>query len=423
MKYWTDNPLFKRVMPLANASFVKGLSTAFTTPQMFMGHNLLPPGRGAFPPPLAIIADTCEKKRAFVVTGTSSSKRFAKIVAGALEEKGFTQETWAEIHPEIPIDNIRACAEAMTKFEPDLIVAVGGGSPIDGAKAAWILYENPDLSDLFNLSPFIPFELRKRARLMAVPTTSGSGSEVTGASVISDPEEHRKIPLSNPKLMPDYVLLIPEFTKSMPPKLTVGTGLDALSHAWDCVCLPGSNEITDAMGLAAIEMIFQWLPRAYKDGDDIEARMKMLLASSMAGLAFGQAGIALTHSFGHTLGGLFEIHHGLSVGVFVPYATQFYGPISRKWLRICKTLEVKADSDGKSLANLMDKLKQLYDEVDAPWAIKDMGVTKEQLEGNMDKLVKFTLDDISTISSPRPITPEQCEKMFRYAYEGKNIDF
>jgi alcohol dehydrogenase class IV len=389
---------------------------------MFMGHNLFPQGPGLLPPPLTVVVARCPKKRAFVVTDEFAN-RFAKEVVKALVDQGFTTETWDGVLPEPPIDSIRSCTEAMTAFEPDLIVAVGGGSVIDSAKAAWIVYEHPEFADLFNLSPLVPLTMRQKALLMAVPTTSGTGSEVTGASVVTDPEARRKVPLMSPQLIPDFAFLVPEFTKSMPPRLTVGTGLDALAHAWDCVCHPASNDITDALALAAIEMIFQWLPRAYNDGADIEARLKMMTAASVAGLAFGQGGIALTHSCGHSLGGLFGIHHGLTVGVFVPYATRFYRPVSKRWLKICKTLDVDGDSDDERMDNLMDKLRRFYRELDAPWCIGDMDVSQDQFEDNLDKLVEYTMDDIQTAVSPRPITRDQCEKFFRYAYEGKDIDF
>jgi alcohol dehydrogenase class IV len=422
MTYWTDDPFLKRILPLATASFLKGLSTTFTSPNIFVGHNLLPAGAGLQPPPLNGIAARLTRKKAFIVTDEFAN-RFAKQVVTALEAAGVASEVWDKALPEPPIGNVRECGAAMTKFEPDLIVAVGGGSVMDTAKAAWILYEHPELEDLFNLSPFTPFTLRNKAILATFPTTSGTGSETTGVSVVTDPEVHRKVPLASGELIPDYAFLVPEFTKSMPPKLTLGTGLDALAHAWDCACLPASNEITDALALCAIEMIFKWLPRAIEDGDDMEARLKMIFAASIAGLAFGQGGISLTHSFGHSLGGLFNIHHGLAVAVFIPYATRYYAPITDKYLNICKTLECKGKTDEESLNNLLNRLKDFFAQIGGPWTIKDLGITKDGLEEKMDKLVQYSMEDVMTAASPRPITGEQSEKFIRYAYEGKDIDF
>ncbi|MBU4315820.1 MAG: iron-containing alcohol dehydrogenase [Proteobacteria bacterium] len=422
MSYWTDDPFLKRLIPLATASFLKGLSSSFKSPTILFGHNLLPEGAGLQPPPLNILAAKLTKKRAFVVTDEFAG-RFAKQVVKSLTAAGVTSTIWDKALPEPPINTVKECGVAMTEFEPDLIVAVGGGSVIDTAKAAWILYEHPELEDLFNLSPFTPFTLRNKAILAVFPTTSGTGSETTGVSVITDPAAHRKVPLASPELMPDYAFLVPEFTKSMPPKLTMGTGLDALAHAWDCACLPASNEITDALALCAIEMIFKWLPRAVEDGEDMEARLKMITAASIAGLAFGQGGISLTHSFGHSLGGLFDIHHGLAVGVFIPYATRYYAPVTDKYLNICKALECKGKTDEESLDNLLHKLKDFFARIGAPWTIGDLGITKEDFQEKMEKLVQYSMDDIQTATSPRPITSAQSEKFLRYAYEGQDIDF
>lgn len=422
MTYWTDDPFIKRILPLGTASFGKGLSTTFKSPNIFVGHNLLPEKPGLVPPPLHVLAGTLTKKRAFVVTDEFAN-RFAKQVVKSLEAAGVTSEVWDKALPEPPIDNIKDCGAAMTRFEPDLIVAIGGGSVMDTAKAAWVLYEHPEFEDLFNLSPFTPFTMRHKAVLATFPTTSGTGSETTGVSVVTDPKVHRKVPLVSAQLIPDYAFLVPEFTKSMPSKLTLGTGLDALTHAWDCACLPASNEITDALALCAVEMIFKWLPRAIEDGDDMEARLKMIFAATIAGLAFGQGGISLTHSFGHSLGGLFNIHHGMAVAVFIPYATQFYAPITDKYLKLCKTLECKGKTNEESLNNLLHKLKDFFSQIGAPWTIKDLGIGKEALEEKMDKLVEFTLEDVMTATSPRPITSEQSEMLLRYAYDGKDIDF
>jgi alcohol dehydrogenase class IV len=273
------------------------------------------------------------------------------------------------------------------------------------------------------LSPMVPLMLRNKAILAAMPTTSGTGSECTSVAVVHDSEAHRKIPLASPELLPDYALLIPEFTESMPPKLTVGTGLDVLAHSMDCVPTSASNEITDALALASIEMVFKWLPRAYANGRDHEARYRMAMAASTAGIAFGQGGVALTHSFGHSLGSLFNIHHGIAVGLFIPYALKFYQPVTDKWLAICKALDVKTESREESMANLLKKTRDFFIELDVPLNIRDLGISEDQFNDNLEKLVLYTVEDISSFMSPRPMTQEQCEKIFRYAYEGKDIDF
>jgi len=321
------------------------------------------------------------------------------------------------------MDNVKECGDAMSQFLPDLILAVGGGSVIDGAKAAWIHYERPDIADIGMITPAQPLGLRKKTVFAAVPTTSGTGSECTSVTVVHDTAANRKIPIANPELMPDFAVLCPEFTMTMPPKLTAGTGLDALSHAMDAVATPAANELTDALALQAIKMVFKYLPRAYENGKDREARHRMLLASSLAGIAFGQSGAALTHSFGHSLGSLFDIHHGLAVGIFIPYVFQFYQVVSDKYLRICEVLGVAGESREESMTGLVEKVRDLFRELDVPLNLADMGIPADQLEEKMEKLVLYAYEDIDTLFSPRPITPDQCEYIFRYAYEGKDVDF
>jgi len=313
--------------------------------------------------------------------------------------------------------------EAMKAFEPDLIMAVGGGSVMDSAKAAWILYERPDISDLCMISPLVKLELRRKAILAAVPTTSGTGSECTGAAVVHDTAAHRKIPLANDELLPDVAILSPEFTYTMPPELTAGTGLDVLAHAMDAVTMPAAYELTDPLALKSIEMVFRWLPRVYREGRDREARHRMLLASSMAGVAFGMSGAHLTHAFGHSLGAAFELHHGMTVGFFVPQSLQYCSPVTDKYLLICDALKVAGEAPEERLANLVAKVRALLTELGVPLTIKGLGISEADFEANIDKLVEYAAGDISCFLSPRPVTKAQCEKIFRCAYEGKDIDF
>ncbi len=416
MGYWFTEPHLKVVFPLVLSTSIRGLSTMFYTPKLIMGPMALGPST------VDQFGAKCSKKRAFVVTD-EFAERFAAKVVRSIESGGFTTQTWSEALPEAPMENVKECGEAMSQFEPDLIVAVGGGSVIDGAKAAWIHYERPDIGDLGSINPLSQLGLRKKAILAAVPTTSGTGSECTSASVLHDTEAHRKVPIANRDLMPDFAVLIPEFTMTMPPKLTAGTGLDALSHAMDAVATPAANELTDAMSLAAIKMIFQYLPRAYHYGRDREARHRMLIAASIAGIAFGQSGAALTHSFGHALGSLFDIHHGLAVGIFIPYVFQFYHKVSDKYQVICQALEVGGKSREESLAGLVKKVRALFEELNVPLSLKHLGIPADEFDRNMEKLVLYAFEDIDTFFSPRPITTAQCEDIFRYAYEGKDVDF
>lgn len=422
MEYWFTDPILKSLLPLASASSIRGLSSSFATPKIFMGPNVLPEGPALGVTAVNVFADKCSRKRAFLVTDAIAEKSAVKVAA-ALQAGGFTTKIWNKALPEAPLDNIRESGLAMTEFEPDLIVAVGGGSVIDGAKGAWVHYERPDIPHLGLISPLAPLNLRKKALLAAVPTTSGTGSECTNVFVAHDPEFHRKVPVASGDLMPDFALLIPEFTVSMPPKLTAGTGLDVLAHAMDSAAITGGNEITHSLALTATEMAFKYLPRAFRNGQDHEARFRMLLAASTAGIAFGQGGVALTHSFGHSLGSLFNIHHGIAVGIFIPYSLQFYQSVTDNYLTLCKTLDITGKSNTESLSRLVKKIKSLLADLDIPVNLKDLGISKGDFNKNMEKLVLYTVEDIDSYFSPRPMTADQCEKIFRYAYEGKDIDF
>jgi len=423
MGYWFENPTLKALAPLALSTSIKGLTTIFNTPKMFIGSNVFPEGPVVGPTTMDTLALRCPRKKAFIVTD-EFSKRFAAKAVRFLESGGFKVETWARCQPEVPLEVVTECAQAMKGFEPDLIMAVGGGSVMDSAKAAWILYERPDIADLRMISPLDKLNLRRKALLAAVPTTAGTGSECTGVSVLHDTAAQRKIPITHDELLPDFAILDPEFTMTMPPKLTAGTGLDVLTHGLDAVISPAANEFTVPLGLQAVEMVFQWLPRVYKNGQDREARHRMLIAASIAGVAFGNnGGAALTHSFGHSLGAVFNLHHGLAVGVFIPHALQFYSKVTDKHLLICRALNIEARNADDGLVKLVSHMRSFLTRLDVPLSLKDMGISREDFEAKLDKLVLYAYEDVDCYLSPRPITAAQCAQVFRYAYDGRDIDF
>jgi alcohol dehydrogenase class IV len=361
------------------------------------------------------------RKKAFLVTD-EIARRYAEKVAATFRSRGFATHIWDGVKPEVPLDTVKLGADEATKFEPDIICGVGGGSAIDTSKAVFILYEHPE-TDLGMVTPTQALNLRNKAKLMAAPTTSGTGAEVTAAAVLSDPETKRKVPISHPELLPDIALIIPSFTLGMPPKLTAGTGLDALAHAMDCVPSLGTNDITDPLALRSIQMIFRWLPVAYKDGSNHEARRNMHIAATIAGLAFGHGGIGHTHSLGHALGMMFHVHHGVAVGVFIPYTQQYYARVTEKYLDICEALKVRGRTKAVKLAGLCEKVKGLMKDLDIVTDIKGLGVSRDDFKKSMKVMVEYACEDPDNFQSPRSMTPEQCEKLFWYAYEGKDVDF
>ncbi|MDO9212093.1 MAG: iron-containing alcohol dehydrogenase [Deltaproteobacteria bacterium] len=422
MGYWFENPTLKALAPLALSTSIKGLTTIFNTPKLFIGSNVFPEGPVVGPSTMDSLLPRCPNKRAFIVTD-EFSKRFANKAAQFLESGGFKVELWAGCQPEAPMEVVVECAKAVKDFEPDLIMAVGGGSVIDSAKAAWILYERPDITDLGMISPLDKLNLRGKAVLAAVPTTSGTGSECTGAAVLHDTAAHRKIPIAHDELVPDFAVLVPEFTVTMPPKLTAGTGLDVLAHAMDAVTTPAGNEFTEPLALKAIEMVFQWLPRAYKNGQDREARHRMIMAASIAGVAFGMSGCHLTHSFGHSLGAVFNLHHGLAVGFFIPHSLQFCSKVTDKHLLTCKALNIEAKDAKDGLVKLVSRVRSFLTELGGSLTLKDMGIPWGEFKAKLDQLVEFAYGDVDCYLSPRPITKAQCAQILQYAYDGRDIDF
>jgi len=210
---------------------------------------------------------------------------------------------------------------------------------------------------------------------------------------------------------------------SMPPDLTAGTGLDVLAHAMDAAIAPSGNDYTDPLALRAVQMVFKWLPKVYENGNDREGRFRMIMASNIAGIAFGMSGCHITHSLGHSLGAVFHMHHGLCVGFFIPHSMQFCSKVTDKHLSICKALDIPAANAEEGLNKLVARVRDFLTKLNVPLKLKDFGITKEDFEARLPKLIEFAYGDISCYLSPRPITSDQCEKIMRYAYDGKDIDF
>jgi hypothetical protein len=420
--YWFKDPMVASFAPVVQATALRGLGKKIFMPRLFIGDRFISTAPLLAPGPWDELAARCTKRKAFIVTDEGAA-RFAQKVAEVLQSRQFTTMIWDRALPEVPVEILKDGVEEINRFEPDVIVGVGGGSGMDTSKAIFSLYERPDIPDPGTISPFMALNLRKKALLVEVPTTSGTGSECSAGLVISDTDAHRKIPIMNPEFIPDYAVLIPSFTIGVPPRLTAGTGLDTLAHAVDCAVSPMVNDFSLPLALKAIELTFRWLPAAFKDGANLEARSRMQVAASLAGIAFTNGGLALTHGLGHSVGHLFNLHHGVAVGVFIPYALQYYAPVSDKYLEICDTLKVKGKTRAARLAGLVAKVRDLFKELEIPSDLKSMGIDKAEFNSNMEKLVLYALEDPSCFQSPRSITGQQCELLFRCAYEGRDVDF
>ena len=264
-------------------------------------------------------------KRAMIVTGGSSMKRSGILakVEDYLKEGGAETAVFEGVEPDPSFATVMRGAEAMTQFQPDLIVALGGGSPMDAAKGMWVYYEHPELTTLEQVLTANPFpKLRQKARFCCIPSTAGTASEVSRSFVISD-DQGVKHGLGNMEMMPDIAICDPQVTLSMPPHITAETGMDAMTHALEALVSNRANYVSDTLARRAVTDIHDNLPKAYENGGDMAAREIMINASMIAGMAFTNVSLGIVHSMAHTVGSLFHVAHGLADAIILPYIIQF----------------------------------------------------------------------------------------------------
>jgi alcohol dehydrogenase class IV len=294
---------------------------------------------------------------------------------------------------------------------------------MDAAKAVWVLYERPDLEPA-EINPFIQLGLRQRARLITIPTTSGTGAEVTWAIVLTDTAEKRKVGLGNRENVADMAVVDPQMAVGMPPRLTADTGLDALTHAVEGYVCTWHTDLTDGLCLQAARDIFRYLPRAVEDGADVEARERMHHAATSAGLGFGNAMASLAHAMGHALGAGFGISHGAAVGLCLPYALEFAaGEAPERCAELAQRLGF-ARADGEQAARaLADRIRHLAEEIGNPVRAADLGVERVRYEAKLERLVDDAFSDTQIITAPRPPSYEELRQIFLCAYAGDPIEF
>ncbi len=343
-----------------------------------------------------------------------------------LENNGWSVDMWDDTIPDPPVSVVKDAARALTDFAPDWIIAVGGGSVMDTAKAAWILYEHPDI-DLAAVNPLQPLDLRQRARLVCIPTTAGTGSEATKAIVIKDDETGRKFATSNEELTPDIAILDPEFVKALPKTLTAYTGLDVLTHAVEGYVSVWKNDFSDTCSIKAVTMVFQWLLKSVRDLDDLEAREKMLVAANLAGMSFSNSQVALAHSLGHCMGSVYHLQHGLAVGLALPYTIEYNAAESKEaaghYQELASFIGIHEDDPVKASREFAMKIRELQREIEAPTSIKDAGIPETDFQDGLEKVVDFTMMDSSITMNPRDIDSEGLKRFYQYMFEGKPIDF
>jgi len=366
-------------------------------------------------------------KKAFIVTDTGIQKLgFVEKVQAKLKQAGLASQVFSQVEPEPTPDTIKRGAEAMAAYQPDWIVGLGGGSPIDAAKAMWILYENPQ-ADILAINPFEPLNLRQKAKMVAISATSGTGAEVTWGIVITDPADKRKVAVGAPENTPDIAIVDPTLAVTMPPQLTADTGMDALTHAIEGYTSTWNNVFSDGLCLQAIKLIFTYLPRAVANGEDEEARENMHNAAAIAGLGFINSMCSLAHALGHSLGGLYEIAHGRAVGLFLPYTIQFNtfeNSEQTRYHEIAAFLGLPAASVQQGTNSLIQALGQLANQIKQPRSIQQaLSISLETLENDLDQLVEHAETDTQIITAVRSPNTQDIRKLFLYAYHGKDIDW
>ena len=364
-----------------------------------------------------------EGNRALIVTGKTVKKTgFADKVTNYLKEAGIGSEV-VEVEPEPSVETVIKGAEVARNYGPDLIVGLGGGSNIDAAKAIWLLYERPDL-EAQSINPFIKLGLRKKARLIGIPTTSGSGSEATWATVITNPAEERKMELANKELVPDIAIIDPELPRTMPRKLVAETGFDVLTHAIEAYVAPVGNDFSDALAIKTIQLVFKYLRRSYGNLEDNEAKMKMHIAATMGGLAFTNSDVGIVHALGHVIGGVLHVPHGRAMAIILPYSVEYNVKVAmQKYAEIAKAVGIEAETDSKALEKFVEVLRKLQRELEEPASLREAGISLEEFEKKLDDLASKAIKSVVLRGNPRPLNLEEARKLFTYIYEGKKVDF
>jgi alcohol dehydrogenase class IV len=363
--------------------------------------------------------------RVFIVTDAVMRELgHLQRVIDRLQDCGAVCDFFAEVQPEPDVPTVQRCAERMRQFGPDWVVGLGGGSSLDAAKAAWLLYERPEV-DLAAVTPFEHFGLRSKARFVTIPTTAGSGAEVTAAAVITDPELARKMEVATYELIPDISVVDPWFTLQMSPRLTADTGVDALTHAVEGFTSTFANDYSDGLCLHAARLVFEYLPRAYRHGaEDPLARQKMANAATLAALGMGNSHIELAHAMGHSAGTIFGLPHGRVTGLCLPYAIEFSakGGASR-YLELARGLGIPAQSELQAGAAIAAAVRSLLRQLDHPLSLQDAGISRPDFNANLETLCDRMEMDSALATCRRFPYREQSLRLFECVYTGCSVDF
>ena len=384
-------------------------------------------------------------EKAFIVTDPFMVKLgFVEKILYHLEKTNMDYQIFSEVEPDPSVETVKQGCRLMNEFQPDIIIALGGGSAMDAAKGMWLFYENPEtefetlrlkFADIRKRAFKFP-HLGKKATFVAIPTTSGTGSEVTAFAVITDRKRQIKYPLADYELTPDIAIIDPELVLTVPKSVTADTGMDVLTHAIEAYVSVMASDYTDAMAEKAIKLVFEYLPRAYRNGQDKEAREKMHNASCLAGMAFTNAFLGLNHSMAHILGGKFHIPHGRANAILLPYVIKYnadkpskftafpqyeYHRAPERYAEIARFLGLLAETIEEGVTSLINAIRGLMNELEIPLSLKAAGVDPEAFRKEVRKMSDIAFNDQCTGSNPRMPLVNEIEALYQDVYDGKGL--
>lgn len=380
-------------------------------------------------------------KKAFLCIGANSMKHFGFLdkAISYLEDAGFETKVFNGIEADPSVETVMLGAKSMSEFQPDWIIALGGGSPIDAAKAMWLFYEHPELEFKDICKPESIPPLRKKARFCAISTTSGTASEVTEFSIITDYKKGVKYPIASFELTPDVAIVDSSLAMTMPNKVVAHTGMDALSHAIESFVSTKHSAFTDPMALSAIRLIDSHLVKSYNG--DKESRKIMHEAQCMAGMSFSNAYLGIVHSIAHATGAAFadygpHIIHGAGIAMYLPKVVAFNSKMEeprKRYAYIADFLQLGGETDDEKVYHFIEHLKSLNNELNIPHCIKQYGpnsfpkaqgfVTEDVFLDRLPEIAEHALADACTTSSPRIPTPSEMVKLLKCCYYGTDVDF
>ena len=400
--------------------------------------------KGCMPVALNELRDVLGKKRAFLVTDSFLYMNgYTKPITDKLDELGIVYTVYSNVQPDPTLANATEGAKAMTAFQPDCIIALGGGSAMDAGKIMWVMYEHPEVDFQDMAMRFVDIRKRvytfpkmgEKAYFVAIPTSSGTGSEVTPFAVITDQETGVKYPLADYQLMPNMAIIDTDNMMSQPKGLTSASGVDVLTHALEAYASVMATDYTDGLALKAMKNVFDYLPVAYEDGTNVEARNKMADASCMAGMAFANAFLGVCHSMAHKLGAFHHLPHGVANALLISLVIDFnssecppkmgtfsqyqYPHTLARYAECARFCGIQAKEDKEAVAKLIEKIEDLKQRVGIKKCIKDYGIDEKYFLDNLDAMVEQAFDDQCTGANPRYPLMSEIKDMYLKAYYGK----